>query len=135
MTDKEFKKLNRADLINIIYEMQKNEQALTGELEETKQALESKNMKIAEAGSIAEAVVGLNEIFERAQSAADEYLEQIRLSNSKQEKLLEDARKEAEDIVAQARIEADKIVARAEREVGERWEAFNRQVSEAQQTN
>ena len=130
MTDKEFRKLNRADLVNIIYEMQKNEQAMKAELEEARKALDSRNMKIAEAGSIAEAVVGLNEIFERAQKAADEYLEQVHVRSAEQEQMIADAEKKGADIISKAQYEADQIIARAEREVGQKWEAFNQQVNE-----
>ncbi len=90
MTDKEFKHLRRSELIEIIYELQKNEKKLQDELEMTKEKLASKEIKIAEAGSIAEAVIGLSDIFERAQAAADEYLNQIHRMDVKQEEMIED---------------------------------------------
>ena len=78
MTDKEFKRLRRSDLIEILYEYQKREKALSEEIASLKAELESRDMKIRNAGSIAEAVVKLNELFETAQKTADDYIEQVR---------------------------------------------------------
>ena len=78
MTDKEFKRLRRSDLIEILYEYQKREKALSEEIASLKAELESRDLKIRNAGSIAEAVVKLNELFETAQKTADDYIEQVR---------------------------------------------------------
>jgi len=78
MTDKQLKKLSRAELLEMLL-MQTNEvKRLTEELEQTKKQLEDRRMIIQEAGSIAEATVGLNQLFRNAQNTAEEYLEHIR---------------------------------------------------------
>lgn len=81
MKDKEFKRLRRSDLIDIIYELQKNEKNLREELEQTKAQLAAREIKIAQAGSIAEATIALSEILEKAQTMADHYLEQVYAQN------------------------------------------------------
>lgn len=106
MTDKEFRKLKRGDLIAIIYEYQKRQEELVKEIGELRAQLESKNLKINKAGSIAEAVVGLDLLFETAQKTADDYIEQVRLAN-------EEAEKKAADIIKQAEEEAAEIVSKA----------------------
>lgn len=53
-------------------------QRLQQELEETKQKLEDRRLMEQEAGSIAEAALRINKVFEAAQQAADQYLENIR---------------------------------------------------------
>ena len=78
MTDKEFKKLHRSDLIAIISEYQKREEAMQAEIASLRAELEARELKIKEAGSIAEAVVLLNDLFETAQKTADEYVEQVK---------------------------------------------------------
>lgn len=122
MTDKEFRRLKRADLIEIIYELQKQEQQLRTELASVREQLDSKELKIANAGSIAEAVVGLHDIFQTAQETADQYLAQVRAANADTEarcaQLLEDARRQADELLQQA-----------DREIAEKWSAF-RQASE-----
>ena len=106
MTDKEFRKLKRSDLIAIIYEYQKKQEELVKEIGELRAQLESKNLKISKAGSIAEAVVGLDLLFETAQKTADDYIEQVRLAN-------EEAEQKAAEIIKQAEKEAAKIVSKA----------------------
>ncbi|MBR6995266.1 MAG: hypothetical protein IKH96_04520 [Ruminococcus sp.] len=111
MTDKEFRKLKRGDLIAIIYEYQKKQEELVKEIDELRAQLESKNLKISKAGSIAEAVVGLDLLFETAQKTADDYVEQIRLANEEAEKkaagIIKQAEKEAAEIISKARDKAD----------------------------
>lgn len=79
MTDKEFKRLRRSDLIEILYEYQKREKALQDEIAALRAALEERELKIQNAGSIAEAVMKLNGLFEAAQKTADDYVEQVRM--------------------------------------------------------
>ena len=74
MDDKEFRKLHREDLIEIIYQYQRREQRLTQENELLKNQLKEKAITIQEAGSIANAALALNGVFEAAQKAADQYL-------------------------------------------------------------
>ena len=108
MTDKEFKKLKRSDLISIIYEYQKRQEELLAEIDSMRTELEEKRIKISNAGSVAEAVVGLNRLFETAQQTADDYLAQIRAS-------VEEAEKKAAEIVAEAEKKAAVILEGANR--------------------
>lgn len=78
MTDKEFQKLRRSALLEIIYEYQRREQAMQAEIDALKAELEARELKIKDAGSIAEAVIRLNELFETAQKTADDYVAQVR---------------------------------------------------------
>ena len=111
MTDKEFRKLKRSDLIAIIYEYQKKQEKLVKEIGELRAQLESKNLKISKAGSIAEAVVGLDLLFETAQKTADDYIEQVRLANEEAEQkaaeIIKQAEKGAAEIGSKARDKAD----------------------------
>lgn len=107
MTDKEFRRLRRSDLIDIIYEYQKNEEKMAAEIKELREKLEAQELKISNAGSIAEAVAGLNDIFAVAQRTADQYLEKVQEANR-------DAEKERDEIIAEAHREAARIRRKAE---------------------
>ena len=74
-------KLGKTDLLTIIYKQEKQIQQLTKEVEELKQQLEDRTIQMKEAGSIAEASLKINKIFEAAQQAADEYLRSIKEVN------------------------------------------------------
>ncbi|MGI5958410.1 MAG: hypothetical protein ACOX60_03205 [Massiliimalia sp.] len=58
---------------------------LKKELEESKKALEKKEIAINEAGSIAVAALQINGIFEAAQAASQQYIENIRSLNERQD--------------------------------------------------
>ena len=78
---KNIKKISRKELLEILVIQSKKIDELQIELDKTKKLLESKEILISEAGSIAEASLKLNKVFEIAQQAADQYLENIKKIN------------------------------------------------------
>ena len=77
MTEKELRKLNRKELLEILVSQASLIEELEMDLEKTKKELNDKNLRIKEAGSIAEASMKLSGIFEKAQEVADQYLNSI----------------------------------------------------------
>lgn len=78
MTDKELRKLNRRELLELLLEESRENERLRSELEKTKEQLASRKIDLEESGSIAEAALKLNGIFEAAEQAAQQYLENVR---------------------------------------------------------
>lgn len=78
MTDKELKKLSRAELLELLLESNRENERLRKQLEKAKGLLASRVIEIENAGSIAEAALALNGVFQAAQLAADQYLENVR---------------------------------------------------------
>lgn len=78
MTDREIKKLSRAELLEMLLEQTKKVESLEAELEKKNAELENKRLIIANAGSIAEASLSLNGVFEAAQQAVDQYIYNIK---------------------------------------------------------
>lgn len=78
MTEKELRRLSRMDLLEMLLEQSREVERLQKELETVKKQLEDRRIMEQEAGSIAEASLRLNKVFEAAQQAADQYLENIR---------------------------------------------------------
>lgn len=112
MTDKQLKKLSRAELLEILIQQTKRNDSLEAELSEMKAAyeekisryetlLEEKNITIAESGSIAEASLKLSGIFEAAQQAADVYLESIKQLEKRTEERCRTMRKKTKEICIQ----------------------------------
>ena len=120
MTDKEFKRLNRSQLIEIIYQFQVKVEELTKENETLNAALEDKRIRIAQAGSIAEAAVEVNNVMQAAQNAAQQYLNEIQTRHAETEaecqNIKNKATAEADALTAQAKEEAASIVAQAKEE-------------------
>lgn len=74
MNEKDFRKLKRIELYEIMLAQAEEIDALRSELAATKEELNNKKIKIEHSGSLAEASLKLTNIFEEAQKAADLYL-------------------------------------------------------------
>ena len=107
MVGKELKKLSRRELVDIIYQLKKNEQEKQEKIAALEEELQERRIRISVAGSVAEAAMDITQIFSAAQKTADLYLQEIAAMKEETEqesaKMLEDARKQAEAILAEAR--------------------------------
>lgn len=82
MTDKELKKLSRAELLEMLLEQSKELELTKQQLEIANKRLEERTIVLKQSGNIAEAALRLNGIFEAAQKAADDYIESIKSVNA-----------------------------------------------------
>ena len=112
MTDKEFKRLSRAQLIDIIYQLQLQLDKVNEEKRELEGELADKRLRLSTAGNIAEAALEINDCFRSAQNAAEQYLNEIKL-------MREETEAERQRILAQARAEAEEIIAGAKKTQGD----------------
>lgn len=74
MDDKKLRKISKRELLEILLAQSQKIEELEAELKNAQDAVMSKKIQLEEAGSIAEASLRLNKIFEKAQEAADQYL-------------------------------------------------------------
>ena len=102
MTEKQLKKLNRRELLELLIVQTRRAEALEKELAEVNQKLSDRRIAIENVGSIAEAALQLSGVFEAAQNASEQYLENAR-------RIQQESREEAERILQQAREEALRI--------------------------
>ena len=77
MISKELKKMSRRELMDIIYQMKKNEQQMQEEITSLQEALQDKRLRLSIAGSVAEAAASITNVFSAAQMTADLYLQEI----------------------------------------------------------
>ena len=110
MTDKEFKRLSRAQLIDIIYKLQLELDKVNEEKQELESKLADKRLRLQSAGNIAEAALEINDCFRSAQNAAEQYLNEIKA-------IREETEAERQRILAQAQAEA--IIASAKKTHGD----------------
>ena len=78
MTDKELRRLSRGELLEMLLAETKENQRLRAQLEQAQAELESRQILLEQSGSMAEAALRLNGIFEAADRAARQYLDSIR---------------------------------------------------------
>lgn len=107
MTDKEFKRLSRAQLIEIIYQLQLQIDKLSEQTQELESELKDKRLRLSNAGNIADAALEINNCFRSAQNAAEQYLNEIKAireeTEAERQRILSDAQAEAAAIIAGAK--------------------------------
>ena len=115
MISKELKRLSRRELVDIIYQLKKNEQEMQEEIESLKNELEDKRIRISTAGSIADAAMSVTNVFSTAQMTADLYLREISYmkedTEKECEKKIEDAEKKVKKILADGEKKFDTLKA------------------------
>ena len=123
MTEKELRKLNRAELLELLLELSRENEALQAQLKQTEAALSDRRLQMEEAGSIAEAALRLNGIFEAAQKAADQYLSSVSERTARQEEIC--IRMEAE-----TKRKRDEMVERARLDSQRYWDEISRRMED-----
>lgn len=122
MTDQELRRLSCADLIDIIYTLQQQKEQAEQQLAQAQAQLQDRQLRLANAGSIAEAALSLNGVFDAAQ-AADQYLQAVRTSAA-------ETQAQKEQILVDAERQAKEIVDTAERQAAEHWKRFQLQAGQ-----
>jgi len=99
MTDKEMRRMSRGELLELLVAQMEENQNLREQLEQAQRQLADRDIKIEQAGSIAQASLALNGVFASAEAAAKQYAENLNRL----------AREEANEIVSQARQYSAKV--------------------------
>ena len=128
MTDKEFKRLSRAQLIEIIYQLQLQIDKLSEQTQELESELADKRLRLQSAGNIAEAALEINDCFRSAQNAAEQYLNEIKA-------IREETEAERQRILSEARAEAAAIIAGAKKTQGDYDSAIEAILKEYRQSH
>lgn len=97
MTNRELKNLKRAELLEMLLAVTKENEELHRQNEALQAQMKERILQLEKAGSIAEAALQLNKVFEAAQAAADQYLANVQAMGQKVESPAEALPPEAED--------------------------------------
>lgn len=117
MTEKELKKLNRYQLLEMLIIQTERADELQRQLEKAQSQLDSRDVQMTVLGSIAEASLHLSGVFEAAQNAADIYISKVKEHTATIEL---EAVQRAEEILKEANQKARWILEEAEREKNRR---------------
>lgn len=102
MTDKELRRLSRAELLELLLIQTKETERLRVRLENARQQLENREIRIRDSGNLAEAVLAVNGVIDAANAAAEQYLENIARMEAETQarcrQMLEEAELEAQRI-------------------------------------
>jgi len=130
---KRLQKLNRRELLEILVEQSEKIETLERQLADAAAALKDKKIAITESGSIAEAALKLNAVFQSADNAVSQYMENIEKLSGAQEKIC--AQREAESqrkasaIIAEAKRKSETMIAEAKQQSQAYWDEVNMKVS------
>lgn len=120
MNEKNLNKLKRSELLEIMLTQSREIESLKDKLKKAEEIIEDKRICIDRAGSIADAALTLNGVFESAQKAASQYLsniEQLESRLQKKEELLSSAWKKMDDFLLTLHKEHPEIVNRYQKEI------------------
>ena len=120
MTEKELKKLSRADLLELLIEQSEELKQAQSSLSQAEAELNKRQIAIDEAGSIAEAALQLNGVFEAAQASCGQYMENIRTLSSRQEEVCKRREEESIQRAAQRLAETESRCAAMEAQTKEK---------------
>ena len=138
MISKELKRLSRRELVDIIYQLKKNEQDMQEEIESLKTELQDKRICISTAGSIADAAMSVTNVFSTAQMTADIYLREISCMREDADrecaKKIEEAEKRVRDILADGEKKFDILKAAYKKEYA-RWQQLKSEVAALEEKN
>ncbi len=138
LTDSEFRKLNRAELLEMLIEVVKENDELKRNIQDLTDRLESKELMISESGSLSDAVLKLNGVFEAAENAVAQYMYNIEgrkgaagvpymSAGADADSVVRDAYDRADQIILEAETKAAMIVGNARRKADLLWkQAYDR---------
>ena len=103
LTEKELRKLKRAELLELLVEQSRIVDQLQKEVGELREEAARRRIGLEKAGSIAEASLQLTKIFEDAEEASKIYIENIEARSAEQDRINaawdEESRKKAEQLI------------------------------------
>ena len=140
MTERELRKLSRADLLQMLIDQSEELEALRKKCAAAESALAKKELMIDEAGSLADAVFKLNGIFESAQVASQQYLDNLKTLTHRREvlcvqkeneclekvgRILADTEKRCLRMENDARVKSAEIIEKAKAESQQYWDEIS----------
>lgn len=131
MDDKKIRKINKKELLEILLSQAKRIEELEQQLEKTQKKLDSKKITIENSGSLAEASLKLNGIFEIAQATAEQYLLNIK---EKCKKIENDTKKECQIKTEQMIKEIEKKCQQREELAEEKLKKIELKIKESNKT-
>ena len=139
MADKELRRLSRAELLEMLISQSEENELLREQVKNLQASLNERRIYIEKAGSIAEASLMINKVFESAEAAAQDYVNNIRHLSERQadilkhneddakyvcQQMIDETKERCQDIETEALKKAEKIMADARHEASEYWNSI-----------
>ena len=126
MTEKELRRLRRSELLAILLNKTQEIEQLNRKVDMLEKQLNSRTIMLNESGSIAEASIGITNVFQEAQKAANVYLENLKRMSDEAKEGIDDKikaqKEEAEKYASEKRAEADRYVEEQHKLADQYWD-------------
>ncbi|MGN0479445.1 MAG: hypothetical protein ACI4GO_08415 [Hominenteromicrobium sp.] len=145
MTDSELKRLKRIDLLEMLVAQSRENETLRAQLEQAQEQLQSREIALDRAGSIAEASLQISGVFAAAEQAGAQYLENIerlsgeqaavcermeRMSREKAAAMLSEAAEKCRVMEQETQEKCVQMLAQAERESQAYWTSLSEKLEQ-----
>lgn len=121
VANKGLRALNRAELLEMLISVSRENEKLKADIRELEAKLAQKEISVERAGTLAEASLKLSGVFEAADAAAQQYLDNLKNSETKAAQTVAEAEDKAKSIVAEAQAEAKRTLEKAKAEADAYW--------------
>lgn len=120
MKQKELKRLRRTELLELLLELSRENDQLRKANMDLKKQLQDRTITVENAGSLADAALQLNGVFEAAQNACEQYIQNIHSRSQNLEdycrQMEERTREKCDEMIAKAREEAQLCLEQAKQD-------------------
>lgn len=108
-------------MMMVMHDQEQEIERLKAKVSELQATIDNYEIKVEEAGTLAEASAQINNLFEAAQATVETYIENMKKRAEKSEEILADVKKQADGIISEAEAVAQKRLAAADAEIDEKW--------------
>lgn len=113
--------LSKNEMVMVMHDQEQEIERLKAKVSELQVTIDNYEIKVEEAGTLAEASAQINNLFEAAQATVETYIENMKKRAEKSEEILADVQKQADGIISEAEAVAQKRLAAADVEIDEKW--------------
>ena len=113
--------LSKNEMMMVMNDQEQEIERLKAKVSELQATIDNYEIKVEEAGTLAEASAQINNLFEAAQATVETYIENMKKRAEKSEEILADVQKQADGIISEAEAVAQKRLAAADVEIDEKW--------------
>ena len=113
--------LSKNEMMMVMHDQEQEIERLKAKVSELQATIDNYEIKVEEAGTLAEASAQINNLFEAAQATVETYSENMKKRAEKSEEILADVQKQADGIISEAEAVAQKRLAAADVEIDEKW--------------
>lgn len=113
--------LTKNEMIMVMHDQEQEIESLKAQVAELQKKLDNYNIKVEEAGNLADAAAKISGVFEAAQVAAELYMSSMKIRSDRSETILGEVEKQADEIISEAEEVAKQRIAAADLEVERKW--------------